>query len=114
MLAARVDDIEIPPMLVALLQGEKDEEEEEETVELLQHIKQADPLLGVRIKRVIDGARSYGYVEDIELGKTTGDKLYRIRYDDGDLEHLLAHQVSEFQVDGDAGRGQVLKRPAAA
>merc|ERR1712083_1227367 len=39
-----------------------------------------------------------GTVEDIEQGKVTWEKLYRVRYDDNDLEHLTREQVLEFQV----------------
>lgn len=34
-----------------------------------------------------------GEVVEIEVGTTTGDRLYRIRYVDGDLQHLTAEEV---------------------
>merc|ERR1712087_757211 len=69
-----------------------------------------------------------GMVEDIEQGKITKEKLYRIKYDDGDLEHFTAAQVSEYRIDGPAqskGKAKaktnapeqnnsVMKKPAVA
>jgi len=34
-------------------------------------------------------------VEQIESGKVTGERLYRVKYSDGDTEHLTAKQVKE-------------------
>merc|ERR1719235_2529442 len=39
-----------------------------------------------------------GKVDDIEVGKVSRERLYRIKYQDGDLEHLTAEQVRECMV----------------
>merc|ERR1712232_1448973 len=50
------------------------------------------------IKRTVDGQEFLGVVEDIEVGKTSRERLYRIKYTDGDLEHLTEQQVREMQI----------------
>ena len=67
---------------------------EEEIVELLQHVKDTDPFLGVRISRDTNGVTFHGKVDDIEIGAESMDRLYTIRYDDGDREYLTAVEVA--------------------
>ena len=43
----------------------------------------------------MDGTVFDAVVEDIERGQVTGERLYRIRYTDGDAEHLTALQCLE-------------------
>jgi len=38
-----------------------------------------------------------GEVVEIEIGTSKGDRLYRIRYTDGDLQHLTAEEVRKCQ-----------------
>ena len=62
-----------------------------------------DPHWESNIKRKIGNETFVGKVEDIEIGKTSGERLYRVRYTDGDLEHYTAAQVEQFKVvDGHA------------
>ena len=37
-----------------------------------------------------------GTVEDIEQGKDSGERLYLVRYTDGDIEHSTADQVRQW------------------
>ena len=43
----------------------------------------------------MDGTVFDAVVEDIERGQVAGERLYRIRYTDGDAEHLTAFQCLE-------------------
>jgi len=75
------------------------EEDQEEELEVLPDAeKNADPLHHARIRRQIGAEVFHGQVEDIEVGKITRDRLYRIKYDDGDMEHFTEQQVKEFKV----------------
>ena len=66
---------------------------ESELEDFAEDAKAVDPLLQARILRRI-GNRNYGgYVEDIEVVKVTRERLYRIRCDDGDVEHYTEKQV---------------------
>merc|ERR1712241_1164619 len=60
--------------------------------------KEADPLRHARIKRIIDGTEFIGEVEEIERGRISKERLYRIKYPDGDLEHMTEQQVKEIQL----------------
>lgn len=91
----------------ALIPPEEDLEEELE--DLPKAEKEADPLFKAKILRAIDGRTFSGEVDDIEVGKQSRDRLYRIKYEDGDLEHLTADEVEESKVEEDLG---VSKKPA--
>ena len=67
---------------------------EEEIVEPPQHVKDTDPFLGFRISRDTNGVTFHGKVDDIVIGAKSMDRLYTIRYDDGDREHLTAVEVA--------------------
>jgi len=95
--------------------GEEDLEEELEDLPAAE--KAEDPLNNARIRRTIDGQEFSGYVEEIEVGKVSRDRLYRIKYDDGDLEHLTADMVEEWKVtddQADVRKKPSMKRPSAA
>jgi hypothetical protein len=72
--------------------------EEEELEDLSPAEKELDPLKDAKIKRAIDGKEYNGYVEDIEVGKISGERLYRIKYADGDLQHMTEQQVKDMQI----------------
>merc|ERR1711879_592212 len=90
---------------------------DEELEDVPQEIKVKDPLYLMKIRRKIGGTVFTGQVEDIEMGKVSKDKLYRVRYSDGDLEHYTREQVLECQDKGDRlpfeGKN-VMKKPSAA
>ena len=69
---------------------------DEELVDLPEEDKVADHLRRATIKRVLDGVVHYGEVEEIEQGKVSHDRLYRVTYTDGDIEHFIADQVKEM------------------
>merc|ERR1719313_1240612 len=74
------------------------EEEEEEIEDLPEAEKSKDPLRLAEVTRSFNGQNFVGRVDDIEVGKVTRERLYRIKYEDGDLEHLTAEQVRECMV----------------
>merc|ERR1712087_152569 len=55
-----------------------------------------------------------GQVEDIEQGKVSKDRLYRIKYSDGDLEHFTADQVRDFMERVAAPKGKAKAKAKAA
>ena len=67
---------------------------EEKIAELLQHEKDTDPFFGVRISRDTNGVTFHGKVVDIMIGAESMDRVYIIRYDDGDREDLTAVEVA--------------------
>lgn len=77
------------------VEPEPQAEEEEELEDLPPAEKQSDPYFQQKIKRIVDGTTFTGTVEDIEVGKVSRERLYRIRYEDGDLEHLTEKDVKE-------------------
>lgn len=53
-----------------------------------------DPYFGARVMMVIGGVRFFGVVEQVHRSPS-GDKLYFIRYADGEVEHLEVGQLRE-------------------
>eukprot|EP00969_Alexandrium_andersonii_P079668 3512550-Alexandrium_andersonii.AAC.1 len=49
---------------------------------------------------VIDDTMVHGHVQDIICGTNTQERLYLVKYTDGDLEHLTQDQVVSMQVEG--------------
>ncbi|CAE8627439.1 unnamed protein product [Polarella glacialis] len=72
---------------------------EEELVEILALQEAANPLRHARIKRIFGDLVLCGQVEYIDMGLESGEKLYRIRYENGDQEHMTAHGVREVLVE---------------
>ena len=67
------------------------EESDEETVyEIPKGEMLADPLYQVRVSR----RGCNGSVELIETGSFTNERLYRVLYDDGDIEHVTAQEAA--------------------
>jgi hypothetical protein len=67
-------------------------------IELSHEEKESDPLWQARVVRFLDGSDASlcefpGIVEEIEVGQLTGERLYLIRYEDGDVEHLTSEEV---------------------
>mmetsp|Transcript_8928 Transcript_8928/g.26232 ORF Transcript_8928/g.26232 Transcript_8928/m.26232 type:complete len:319 (-) Transcript_8928:157-1113(-) len=63
--------------------------------------KAADPLQHARVARIVSlpggGSQEFtGEVVEIEVGTLTGDRLYRVRYADGDLQHFTAEDVRQW------------------
>ena len=66
---------------------------DEEIIDVPEAEKESDVLRGALKKRVTEGVAYYGVVQDIEQGKRSGERLYLVKYTDGDIEHLSADQV---------------------
>jgi len=88
-----------------------DLEANEELEDLPPTEKEGDPLLNVSVRRTVDGVAYEAVVEDVEVGKLSRERLYRIKYIDGDLEHLTAEQIEEFRI---PSNGQALTKDTAA
>ena len=71
-------------------------QEEEELLELSAAVRDADPLKHAKTIRDIGGKMFAGQVEEIVLGKVPKERLYCIRYCDGDTEHYTAAQVEMY------------------
>jgi hypothetical protein len=100
-------------MAAMQVEPEPQGEEEEELEDLPAADKQADPYFQQKIKRVVDGVTFTGQVEDIEVGKVSRERLYRIRYEDGDLEHLTEKDVKDGrQAEQASPEGEVSQSPA--
>ena len=69
---------------------------EEELEDIPMSDKVVDPFFQQRIMLLVNRTLFIGYVEDIDMGKFTKDRLYRVRYHDGDLEHLTADELRVF------------------
>lgn len=70
-------------------EDDEDEDQEEEIEDLPLDWKEQDPYFHANITN----GEFPGFVEDIEQGKESKELLYRVRYDDGDLEHLSKEQI---------------------
>ena len=57
--------------------------------------KRRDKYYRVRVKRKVEGVWFSGTVTDIEKGATTKERLYKLRYDDGHLQHLTLPETKE-------------------
>merc|ERR1719277_397507 len=74
--------------------------------------KMADPLMGMKVKK--NGFR--GEVEEIERGSISKERLYRVRYEDNDLEHFTREQVLQYRENGPAavaGKAKAKGKPKA-
>ena len=63
---------------------------------------EADQWFNTTIQRDINGIMCRGRVEYIQQGKSTGQRLYLVRYEDGDLEHLDVAQMRAYHDTGAA------------
>ena len=78
--------------------------EEEEVIALTKAEKDSDVLLRASVQRLLKGVVYYGIVVDIEQGKKSGERLYLVKYTDGDAEHLTADQMRSLVVENGSGR----------
>ena len=69
---------------------------DEEIIDVPEAEEESDVLRGAFIQRVTEGVAYYGVVQDIEQGKRSGERLYLVKYTDGDVEHLSADEVRVF------------------
>ena len=59
------------------------------------HEKFEDPIFGLKVQRAIGGQLFCGEVVDIEKGVISGEIYYRVKYEDGDQEHLTEEELLE-------------------
>lgn len=71
------------------------DESDEETIPISHSVYNQDPYRGARISAVIEGETFYGQVEGMEKGERSGQIVYRIRYEDNDLEHYTLEQLEK-------------------
>ena len=70
---------------------------EEEVIPLPEADKDSDVLRRASVERVMNDGVYHGTVEDSEQGKDSGERLYFVRYTDGDIEHSTADQVRQWE-----------------
>ena len=66
----------------------------EEVVPLSTAEAMADPLFAVVVRRAGDGHIVEGQVVAVDIGVTTGERLYLVQYVDGDFEHFDARELA--------------------
>ena len=49
--------------------------------------------------RTIDGLARTGLVRDIEVAKLAGERFYRVKYDDGVMQHVTADMVKQWKIE---------------
>ena len=75
---------------------EREEEAHEEAIEALPDDEKAkDVLLYGRITKRMDGKAFSGTIVDVAMGMNTRERLYLIRYFDGDMEHMTESEAME-------------------
>ena len=75
---------------------EQSSDEDEELEEVPDKEQALDPLFRTCIRRRIGGQWYRGVVVGMETELRTMERLYRIKYEDGDLEHMTKAEVNEF------------------
>mmetsp|Transcript_57566 Transcript_57566/g.136914 ORF Transcript_57566/g.136914 Transcript_57566/m.136914 type:complete len:161 (-) Transcript_57566:187-669(-) len=94
------------------------EDQEEGIEDVAEEIKAKDPYRNAEIVRKVDGKELRGVVVEIEQGAETKELLYRVQYEDGDLEHMVRSDLVGFMVSNEeppaALPKAVAKKPAAA
>ena len=90
--------------LCGLLWGE-DEIVEDELLPLPAHVVTTDPLYRAHVTRTFDGVSFPGIIVDVEWDRLQLERVYRVRFLDGDMERLSADEVQASQLR--------LRRPSA-
>jgi len=76
--------------------------DQEECDDLNMGLMKADPLFLAGILRYIHGQSYKGFIERIEVGVRSMQHLYRVRYEDGDIEHLSHAEALQARRDRQA------------
>ena len=58
--------------------------------------RERDPYVGITVRINVNGTYIRGEVEAIMIGSTSGEKIYHIRYEDGDVEDYTLRQLLVF------------------
>ena len=69
------------------------QDDEEMVEDLLDEEVSRDNLLGAEIRNLIRGKWFSGIIESIHVGIQSGERLYLIRYEDRDVEHMTRPEV---------------------
>ena len=78
---------------------EDSDSQEEEFEDLPAAAKEADPLWNARVMMVINGIERTAQVEDVGICKRTRERVYMIRYTNGDVMYITEQQVRKHQAD---------------
>jgi len=76
--------------------GTECSDSDEDVISLASADVKSDPLFHAKVKRRIGRKYFRGCVESVEQVAGTGERLYLVRYSDGDLEHYTADEVRHF------------------
>merc|ERR1719217_571890 len=84
------------------------DEEDEKLIPLPLEEKMKDPYYKKMIKKhfLDQNEVFFGTVDDIELGKVSKERLYFVRYDDDDAEHMTLSEVKRCYVPDSHHAGQ--------
>ena len=88
------------------------EDSAEETVLMPKQLAATDPYRHARISVEVNGQSLKGVVECIDIGVQSREKLYRIRYEDGDQEHLTQDQLLKVKDPSEHNLVQPFPQPA--
>ena len=78
-------------------------------IDLPEAVKKDDPLRNAKICFPFEGKEHNGHVVDIEEDISSGERLYLIKFDDGDIMHMTSAEVVKHQVGIPSLVMQVLK-----
>lgn len=76
----------------------EDDYNDEELLPLPAAEKRRDPLLHTHVKTSLDDVEFHGQIVDVEIGQRTGQKLYLVRFSDGDIMHLSEAEAYKCRV----------------
>jgi len=71
---------------------------EEELVDVPEAEMEKDSLYRAEIKKTIDSRTFTGIVSSIDRGMDSGEVLYLVEYNDGEVEHYTAEEVKRYMV----------------
>ena len=92
---SELGDAEQAPKTAEENEAGSEGKEKEEIIGVPVKEKKRDKFYWARVKHYFDGGWDPGRVQDIEMGATTKEKLYKVLYDDGDLQHLTLPEVKK-------------------
>ena len=84
------------PHQVAVTHSEyHDEEIFEEIFALPEHAAQSDPLMNCPVTVTDKGTMFSGHIQSIWVDSLSGERLYKVVYSDGDIQHLTKAEALE-------------------
>eukprot|EP00973_Karenia_brevis_P096284 12431452-Karenia_brevis.AAC.3 len=64
--------------------------------ELSLYEKNADPLMGSKVRKIVSDTQFRGYIDNIGIGSVSQERLYRVHYLVGHTEYVIAGQISNM------------------